>query len=60
MKGKVDKLNVDKLVLVLVNLSKLNDVVKNNFVIKDVYNVKTKNIQDKIHYITNLAHKYYS
>ena len=60
MKGKVDKLNVDKLVLVLVNLSKLNDVVKNNFVIKDVYNVKTKNIQDKIHYITNLARKYYS
>ena len=38
MKSKVDKLNVDKLVLVLVDLSKLNDVVKNYVVKKDVHN----------------------
>ena len=38
LKSKVDKLNVDKLVLVLVDLSKLNDVVKNYVVKKDVHN----------------------
>ena len=38
LKSKVNKLNVDKLVLVLVDLSKLNDVVKNYVVKKDVHN----------------------
>ena len=47
MKSKVDKLDVDKLVPVSVDLSKLSDVVKND-VRKDVYNTKIKNIEDKI------------
>ena len=55
MKSKVDKLDVDKLVPVPVDLSKLSDVVKNDVVKKDVYNAKIKNIEDKIPDITNLA-----
>ena len=55
MKSKVDKSYVDKLVPVPVDLSKLNDVVKNDIVKKDVYNAKIKNIEDKIPDITNLA-----
>ena len=57
MKTKVDKLDVDKLVPVPVDLSKLSDVVKNVFVKKDVYNAKIKNIEDKIPDITNLTTK---
>ena len=37
LKSKVDKLDVDKLVPVLVDLSKLSDVVKNDIGEKDVY-----------------------
>ena len=37
MKSKVDKLDVDKLVPVPVDLSKLSDLVKTNVVKKDVY-----------------------
>ena len=55
LKSKVDKLDVDKLVPVPVDLSKLSDVVKNDVVKKDVYNAKIKNIEDKIPDITNLA-----
>ena len=55
MKSKADKLDVDKLVLVPVDLSKLSDVVKNNVVKKDVYNANLKNIEDKIPDITNVA-----
>ena len=47
MKSKVDKLDVDKLVPVPVDLSKLSDVVK-NVVKKDAYNANMKNIEDKI------------
>ena len=54
LKNKVDKLAVDKLVTVAVDLSKLNDVVK-NVVTKDVYNANIKNIEDKVPDITNLA-----
>ena len=36
LKTEVDKLDIDKLVLVSVNLSKLSDVVKNNVVKKTV------------------------
>ena len=54
MKSKVDKLVVDKLVPVPLDLNKLSDVVKNVFD-KDVYNAKIKNIEDKISDITNLA-----
>ena len=49
------KLNVDKLKAVHVDLSKLSDVGKNDVVKKDAYNVKIKNIEDKIPDITNLA-----
>ena len=55
MKSKVDKLDIDKLVPVPVDLSKLSDVVKNRVVKKDVYNAKIKNVEDKIPDITNLA-----
>ena len=51
-KSKVDKLDVDKVVPVSVNSSKLSDAVK-----KFVYNVNIKNIEDKIPGITNLATK---
>ena len=57
MKSKVDKLAVDKLVPVSVDLSKLSHVVKNDIVKKDVYNAKIKNIEDKIPGITSLATK---
>ena len=53
-KSKVNKLDVDKLVLFPVDLSKLSDVLKNNAVKKDVYNAKIENIEDKILDITNL------
>ena len=53
-KSKVDKLDVDKLVSVSVDLSKLSDVVRND-VKEDVFNAKVKNIEDKIPDITNLA-----
>ena len=57
IKIKVDKLDVDKLVAVPVDLSKLSDLVKNYVVKKDVYNPKIKNTEDKIPDITNLATK---
>ena len=37
LKGKVDKLDIDKLVPVPVDLGKLSDVLKNDVVKKDVY-----------------------
>ena len=49
---KVYKLDVDKLVPVPIDLSKLSDVVKNDVVKKAVYNAKIKNIEDKIPHIT--------
>ena len=55
LKSKVVKLDVDKLVPVTVGLSKLNDVVKNDLVRKDVYNAKIKIIDDKIPDIPNLT-----
>ena len=58
-KNKVDKLDVNKLVPVPADLSKLNDEVKNDVVKKGVYNVKIKNIEDK-HDIPNLVNKNYS
>ena len=55
MKNKVYKLDVDISVPVPVNLSKLSDVVKNDFIKRDVYNAKIKNIEDKIPEFTNLT-----
>ena len=57
LKSKVDKLDVDKLIPVPLDLSKLSDAVKNDVVKKDVYKAKIKNIEDKIPDITNLAIK---
>ena len=54
LKTKVDKLNIDKLVPVPVDLRKLSDVVK-NVVKKDMCNAKIKCTEDKIPDITNLA-----
>ena len=55
LKSKVDKIDVDKLVAVPVDLSKLSDAVKNGVVKKEVYNAKIRNIEDEIPDITNLA-----
>ena len=57
MKSKVHKLDLDKLVRVPVDLSKLNDAVKNDFVKEDAYNAVIINIEDKVPDITNLATK---
>ena len=57
LKTKVDKLDIDKLVPVPVDLSKLANVVKNDVVKKTEYNAKIKNIEDKIPDISNLATK---
>ena len=54
LKSKVDKLEIDQLVPVPVDLSKLSDVVKKD-IKKDVYNVKIKDVKDEILDITNLA-----
>ena len=48
LKSKVDKLDVDKLVPVPLDLSKLSDVVK-----KDLYNAKIKIL--KIQYLISLT-----
>ena len=50
-------MDVDKLVPVHVDLSKLSDAGKNDVVKKDLYNrnAKVTNIEDKIPVITNLA-----
>ena len=53
MKSKVDKLEVDKIVPVLVDLSKLSDVVKND-VVKKMYIVLRSNIL-KIKYLILLS-----
>ena len=54
-KGKADKLDVDKLVPVPVDLSKLSELIRNYVVRKDVSNAKIKNIEDKIPDITKSA-----
>ena len=56
-KGKVDKLDIEKFETTPVDLSELSNVAKNDVVKKDAYNAKTKNIEDKIPDITNLATK---
>ena len=55
LKIKKDKVDVDQLVSAPIDLSKLSDVVKNDFVKKDEYNGKIKTIEDKIAAITKLA-----
>ena len=61
LKTEVDKLDIDKLVPVLVDLSTLSDVVKNDVVKKDVYNklvakvdnINTSGFVSKTKYDTN-------
>ena len=55
LKSNYDKLDVDKLGPVPVDLSQLNDVVKNDVVEKDVYNAKINNLKKKIADNNNLA-----
>ena len=55
LKSQVGKLDVDKLVPVPVDLSKVSYILKNDVVKKDVYNTEIKNIEDKTPDITNLA-----
>ena len=57
LKTEVDKLDIDKLVPVPVDLSKLSDVVKNDFIKKTDYNAKITEIENKIPDVTNLATK---
>ena len=57
LKSDVDKLDIDKLIPVPVDLSELSNVVKYDVVRKDVYNAKIKNIEDKIPDIINLVTK---
>ena len=51
-KNKIDKLDLDKLLPVPVDLSKLSEVLKHDVTNKDVHNTKIKNIEDKIPGIT--------
>ena len=57
LKSEVDKLYIDKLVPVPVDLSKSSDVVKNDVVKKTDYNTKITKIENKIPDINNLATK---
>ena len=57
LKTEVDKLDIDKLVPVPADLSKLSNVVNNEVVKKTEYDAKIKNIEDKIPDISNLATK---
>ena len=47
LKSKVDKLDVGKLVTVPVDLSKLSNVVKNDVVKEDIYNVRSNILKIK-------------
>ena len=57
LKTKVDKLDIDKLLPLPADLSKLSNVVKNEVVTKTEYDAKIKNIEGKIPDISNLATK---
>ena len=57
LKTEVDKLDIDKLVPVPVDLSKLSDVVKNDVVKKTDYKAKIADIEGKTPDISNIATK---
>ena len=57
LKTEVDKLDIDKLVTVPADFSKLSDVVKNDVVKKTDYNAKIAKIENEISDISNLATK---
>ena len=54
LKSDIDKLDIDKLMPVPVDLSKLSDVVKNDIAKKTDYNAKITKIENKIPDISNL------
>ena len=56
-KTEVDKLDIDKLAPVPVDLRKLSDVVKNDVIKKIDYNAKITEIENKIPNISKLATK---
>ena len=53
LKTEVDQLDIDKLVPVPTDLSKLSNVVKNNVVKKTVYNIDTSDFVLKTNYNTD-------
>ena len=55
LKSKVNKLGVDKLVVVPVDLSKLSDKVKHLATTTTAFNAKINEVKNKIPNITNLA-----
>ena len=57
LKTKIDKLDIDKLVPVPVDLTKLSEVVKNDVIKKIDYNTKITKIENKIPDLSNLATK---
>ena len=57
LKTEADKLDIDKLVPVPTDMSKLNNVVKNDVIKKTDYNAKIIEIENKIPHINNLATK---
>ena len=57
LKTEVDKLDIDKLLPVPLDLSKLSDVVKNDVVKTTNYNAKIPEIESKTPGISNLATK---
>ena len=46
LKREAHEIDVEKLVPVALDLSKLSDVIKNDVAKKDVYNAMIKNIED--------------
>ena len=46
MKTEVDKLDIDKLVHIPVDLSKLSDIVKNDFIKKAQYNTPANKVNN--------------
>ena len=57
LKTKVDKLDIDKLKPLPDDVSKLSNVVTNEFVKRTDYNVKITEIENKIPHINNLSTK---
>ena len=57
LKTKVDKLDIEKLLPLPADLSKLSNALKNEVVKKTEYDAKIKNIEGKIPDISNLATK---
>ena len=57
VKSKVDKLDIDTLLPLQADLSKLSHIVKNEVVKKTEYDAKIKNIEGKIPDISNSASK---